>query len=210
MDPLIPWHRTAFFHALRPGQREQVGALVHARTLDKGQVLFLEGEPCGGFYLVEAGAIRLWKAGPGGEEATLAVVQPGQSFAEAAMFGGGAFPVTAEALEPARVALVPKDGFLALLRRDAELCLQVIESQALWMRRLTTNLERVSSQGSGERLLQWLQEAAQGQRSFLLPVPKKVLAGQLAMTPETLSRHLKSLQERGALKVEGSRITFCA
>lgn len=208
MLPPVPWHQTAFFHALRPERRERLGQILVEKRLAKGQVLFVEGEPCSGFYLLEAGSVRLWKAGPDGSAATLAVIHPGQSFAEAALFAGGAFPVTAEALEEGRAAFLPKGPFLAALRADPELCLQVIESQALWLRRLTLSLEQVSAHRSGDRLLTWLKEAAQGRRSFRLPVPKKVLAGQLAMSPETLSRHLKGLQDQGQIQVEGQAITF--
>ena len=208
MDAFAPWYQTAFFNALSPKQRERIGEMVLVRRLEKGQVLFLEGEPCTGFFLVEEGAVRLWKGGAGGEESTLAVIQSGQSFAEAAMFAGATFPVTAEALAPSRVAFVPKGPFLTALRSDPELALQVIESQALWLRRLTVSLERLSAHGSGERLLIWLKEASQGRSRFRLPVSKKVLAGQLAMSPETLSRHLRALQGQGALKVEGPMVTL--
>jgi CRP/FNR family transcriptional regulator len=208
METRVPWHQTALFNALQPEQRQRLAHLVVVRRLPKGRVLFLEGEPCTGFYLVETGAVRLWKAGPGGEEATLAVVQGGQSFAEAAMFAGETYPVTAETLEETWAAFVPKGPFLGALRGDPDLCLQVIESQARWLRRLTVSLERVCVRGGSDRLLGWLKETAQGRASFRLPVSKKALAGQLAMSPETLSRHLRALQERGSIRVEGQTIVL--
>lgn len=204
--PPVPWYRTAFFHALRPEQRERLGRLVVEKPLAKGQVLFVEGEACTGFFVLEAGQVRLWKAGPGGEESTLAVAQPGDSFAEAALFAGGAFPATAEALAPGRAAFLPGAPFLAALRGDAELCLKVIESQALWLRRLTVNLERVAAHSSSDRLLGWLKEAAAGRGAVLLEGPRRQLADRLAMSPETLSRALRALQDKGLIQVTGRRI----
>jgi CRP/FNR family transcriptional regulator len=37
-------------------------------------------------------------------------------------------------------------------------------------------------------------------------VTKKVLAGQLGMTPETLSRGFRSLQDLGFLRVDGTTL----
>lgn len=208
MQTAIPWHQTAFFHALKPEPRARLGQILVEKRVDKGQVLFVEGEACTGFYLLEEGRVRLWKAGPGGEASTLAVVGPGESFAEAAMFGGGVFPATAEALEAGKAAFLPRGPFLALLRTDPELCLQVIEGQALWLRRLTVTLERATGHSGADRLLDWLREAAQGRRTLRLPMAKKVLAEQLGMSPETLSRHLRALQERGVIQVAGLQITL--
>ena len=199
------WSRCALFHQLQPAQLEKVGALVRIRHLDTGQQLFAEGDPCTGFFVVLEGQIRLHRAGEDGRDATLSLVGAGSSFAEAAMFSGGVFPASAEALLPCTLAHFPGAPFLSLLREDQELCFKVLESLAGWHHRLTSQVQQLSTRDTGERLLRWLQDQARD-GAVRLRVPKKVLAGQLGMAPETLSRQLKALRQQGLIEVEDRHI----
>jgi len=82
--------------------------------------------------------------------------------------------------------------------------LAVIHAQAVWLRRLATRVQQLAGVGSGDRLRNWLrQQLPKPGARYALPMPKKTLAAQLGMTPETLSRSLRSLQEEGLLAVEG-------
>jgi len=77
-------------------------------------MLFLEDEPCTGFFVLVEGAIQLTRSGTvPGAHPTLAVILPVNSFAEAAMFGGEAFPATATAIKPSRAVHLGKDPFMS-------------------------------------------------------------------------------------------------
>ena len=204
------WSKAPLFRALDPAQVDRVGGIVEIRALDGGQVLFLAGDPCDAFYIVLEGAIRLLKPQGDGDELLLNLVHPGQSFAEAALFAGGVFPATARAAERTLLARVPKAPFLALLRADAELCLKMLESLASWHHRLTHQVQQLRAKDSGERLKAWLMEEAfrNPSREVFLRMPKKLLAAQLGMTPETLSRQLGHLRAQGLVEVDGPRIRW--
>ncbi len=131
---------------------------------------------------------------------------PVASFAEAAMFGGEAFPATATALKPSRVVQFPKALFLAAMREDPDLAQAIIHAQAVWLRRLTRTVEQLTGSDSSDRLRTWIREHVPVGRSLVLPVTKKVLAAQLGMTPETLSRGLRGLQDLGIVRVTGTTI----
>ncbi len=201
------WHLAPLFASLQPPQRERLEAMAHGRRLEAGEMLFLEGDPCTGFYVVVEGAIQLTRASEvPGAHPTLALVLPVQSFAEAAMFGGEAFPVTATAIKPTLVIHFPKTPFLGALREDPALALAVIHAQAVWLRRLTQKVQELSSADSQERLRAWLRAHLPEQGELVLPVTKKALAAQLGMTPETLSRGLRAFQDQGLLEVQGTRL----
>lgn len=202
------WSKAPLFRTLDDAQLARVGALVEIRELDAGQVLFVAGEPCTGFFIVLEGAVQLLRPGEDGTETALNLVRPGQSFAEAALFAGGAFPATARALERSLLAKVPRTPFLALLRSDADLCLRMLESLAAWHHRLTFQVQALRAQDAGGRLRTWLAEEARRapHREILLRMPKKVLAAQLGMVPETFSRQLRQLAAAGLIAVEGPRI----
>jgi CRP/FNR family transcriptional regulator len=201
------WHQAPLFTSLQPAQREKLGRLATQRALEPEAMLFMEDEPCTGFFVLVKGSIQLTRSSDQpGAHPTLAVVLPVSSFAEAAMFGGEAFPATATALKPSRVYHFPKTAFLAAMREDPELALAIIHAQAVWLRRLTRTVEQLTGSDSGDRLHAWIRENVPAGGSLVLPVTKKVLAGQLGMTPETLSRGLRQMQDRGLLKVTGTTL----
>lgn len=206
--PAHPWHQAPLFGSLRPEQRERLEAIARRRRLGPDQMLFQEGEPCSGFFVLELGAIQLTRVSETpGAHPTLAIVLPVASFAEAAMFGGEDFPVSATAIKPSVVVHFPKAPFLAALREDPALALAVIHAQAVWLRKLTQKVEQLTGSDSLGRLRRWLNEQLPLGRAFPLPMTKKALAAQLGMTPETLSRALRSLQDEGALEVQGREVT---
>jgi CRP/FNR family transcriptional regulator, dissimilatory nitrate respiration regulator len=203
-----PWSKAPLFSTLRPPQWERLGALATSRQLEPETMLFMENEPCTGFYVLVEGAIQLTRDGETpGSNPTLAVVTPVNSFAEAALFGGGAFPATATAVKPSRVYHFPRTAFLAAMRDDPDLALAIIHAQAVWLRRLIHKVELLSGSDSTDRLRAWLRENVPVHGTLVLPVTKKTLAAQLGMTPETLSRGLRMLQDQGVLTVKGTTLT---
>lgn len=203
------WSKTALFHSMNSEQLAKVGELMQLRQLDAGQQLFSEGESCTGFFVVLEGQVRLYRPAPKvGGETTLNVVRAGLSFAEAAMFSGGIFPASAEALEPSLLAHFPKGPFLDLLRKDTDLCFKVLEGLAAWHHRLTFQVQQLSGNDAAGRLKSWIEEASakSPDRTVRLKVTKKILAAQLGMAPETLSRLLKQLSSQGIVEVSGDHI----
>ena len=205
MEPV--WYHAPLFTSLQPAQRDRLAQLARPRSLDTDGILFLEDEPCTGFFVLTEGSIQLTRcADVPGAHPTLAVIMPIASFAEAAMFGGEAFPATATALKPSRVFHFPKAPFLAAMREDPELALAIIHAQAVWLRKLTRTVEQLTGSASSDRLLNWIRENVPAGGSLVLPVTKKVLAAQLGMTPETLSRGLRNLQNTGIVRVTGTTL----
>jgi CRP/FNR family transcriptional regulator len=201
------WFQAPLFASLQPAQREQLNQLARPRSLDPDGILFMEDDPCTGFFVLVEGSIQLTRcAEVPGAHPTLAVIMPVASFAEAAMFGGEAFPATATALKPSRVFHFPKGPFLVAMRENPDLALAIIHAQAVWLRKLTHTVEQLTGSDSSNRLLNWIREQVPAKGSLVLPVTKKVLAAQLGMTPETLSRGLRQLQDNGILRVSGTTL----
>ena len=201
------WHQAPLFTSLQSSQRVRLEGMAGTRRLESGEMLFLEDEPCTGFFVLVEGAIQLTRSGAvPGAHPTLAVILPVNSFAEAAMFGGEAFPATATAIKPSRVVHFGKGPFLGALREDPDLALAVIHAQAVWLRRITQKVQELSGSDSLERLRTWLRTQLPEQAFLALPVTKKALAAQLGMTPETLSRGLRIFQDQGLLEVQGMRL----
>jgi len=62
-----------------------------------GELIFSEGDPCTGLYIVESGDVRIFKTSAGGREQVLTVEHAGGSVAELPIFDGGSYPASASA-----------------------------------------------------------------------------------------------------------------
>lgn len=167
-------------------------------------VLFRQGDPCAGFYVVLAGIVRLYKASPAGREHVVEVIRPGQSFAEAAMFAGRAYPVSAETLEPSRLLFFPKAPYLAYLEARPQVLFGLIAGLSVRMHQLVAKVERLTLMDARQRVAGFFADlAAAPAPPDALDVSKGTLAAQLGITPETLSRTLASLEAEGVIAMEG-------
>jgi CRP/FNR family transcriptional regulator, dissimilatory nitrate respiration regulator len=63
------------------------------QTVPRGTILFNQDEPATRFFIVLAGWVKLYRATANGEESVIAVLTQGESFAEAAIFDKGHYPV---------------------------------------------------------------------------------------------------------------------
>ena len=68
------------------------------RGFDRGETIFLQGDPADYIFIVIQGWVKLFRMTPNGTEAVVGVFTQGRSFAEAAVFSGMPYPVTAEAV----------------------------------------------------------------------------------------------------------------
>ena len=98
--------------------------------------LFATGDEADCFYVVLEGKVKLFALNEGGEESVVEVFEPVSSFAEAAMFASGSFPLSAEVMEDALLARVPAAPFMRKLRQDHRVAFTMLSNLALWHRRL--------------------------------------------------------------------------
>jgi CRP/FNR family transcriptional regulator len=188
----------------------RIADLACARRVPNGSLLFEPGDRVDRFYVVAAGRVKVFKLGPQGREQILHVVHTGESFAEAAIFGGKPFPAAAETLEETTLISIPSTPFLELLRGNPELTLRLLAGLSLWLRRLVDLVEDLSLRDVQTRLAGFLLREAESRSLDLrsgaripLGTTKALLARRLGTVSETLSRTLFKLQKEGAIRVVG-------
>ncbi|ACB76148.1 Crp/Fnr family transcriptional regulator [Opitutus terrae] len=198
------------FDALPHADLETIAEGCQMRSLQKGEILFHEGEPAEGFYVIQLGQIGIFFITPEGREQIFSVFRAPESFAEVVM-AMRHFPAGAKALEYSRVILVRRAPFRELLGRKPELALQMLASMSMHLKELLRLLQDSRGRQIEARLAEWLLQqspaaAAGCPAVFELPVAKKVLASQLGVTSETLSRTFARFREEKVIQVTGATI----
>ncbi len=184
------------------------GSLVR---LTKSEILFHEGEPADAIFALLEGRMKLVRYSEKGRELLIHLVKPGQSFAEAALFGAGTYPATAEAIEPSECWRLPRERLLALLQTRPELGLAMLASMAMWTRRLAGKLQLLTQRRVEERLAVYLFSRTGGElpspgETVSLGAPKHLVAAQCGTAPEVLSRTFKKLEDAEILRVGSDHV----
>jgi CRP/FNR family transcriptional regulator len=197
---------------LSDDDRRRVLSAGRERELAKGEILFHEGDPAESLCAVLSGRVKLVRTSSKGRELLLHMVPPGVSFAEAALFGSGTYPATAEAVEASVVWCLSRSHLVSMIRSSPELGIAMIGSISAWTRTLATKLEMLTQRKVEERLALFLMSRA-GRRDVVpggvieLGQPKHLVAAECGTGPEVLSRTFKRLEEDGILEVGNTTVT---
>jgi CRP-like cAMP-binding protein len=192
--------RVALFSGLTPASVADLLDHASVRSYDRDSLLFSAGDPADRFFVVVEGAVKLSVVDADGNETIIEIIGAGNSFAEAAMFGPGRFPVNAEAIAGVRLITIEASTFLRKLEENRRLGLDMLASLGRWQLRLMAELRQLKAHTPAQRLgwyLLGLADASTGEVRIKLPYRKSIIAGRIGIAPESLSRALARLAEFG-------------
>ncbi len=200
------------FATLSAADLEAVAGGCSLRNLARDETLFREGERVEGFFVMRSGAVNVYRVTPDGREQIIWVFRAPESFAEATLATFETYPANAVALEASQVIVVHRAPFRDLIRRNPDLSLHMLGSMSQHLKHLVQVIQDLKGRQVDTRLAEWIlrqSPAAQAGCPAIvdLVVSKRVLAGQIGATSETLSRLFARLSKHGILNVKGRRLT---
>src|SRR5271165_6426925 len=190
-------------------------ARVVQRKFSAGELIFGEGEPCVGLYVVEAGNVRIFKSSAGGREQVLSIDGPGGSIAELPVFDGGSYPASAQAISDCRLLFFSKQDFHTLCLQHPQVALKVLRVVGGRLRRLVGIIEELSFTTVRHRLIALLVRLgkAEGHQhgdavTVELPANNSELAAQIGTVRELVSRNLSRLQAENLIQTDNRTIVI--
>jgi CRP-like cAMP-binding protein len=201
--------RIAAFRSLKQETIAHVVRPAHAVVLRPHDILMRQDDPATAFFIVISGWVKLYRNNPAGEEAVVEIVTAGASFAEASAFTGNRYLVTAEAVTDARVARMPADHIVRCIREHPDISVSMVASISEHMHYLVQQVEHLKGQTGLQRVAEFLASFAReerGRSTFALPYDKMLIARQLGLMPESLSRAFARLRAVG-VSVNASTVT---
>ncbi|MFY9912023.1 MAG: Crp/Fnr family transcriptional regulator [Candidatus Sulfotelmatobacter sp.] len=153
--------KVPIFSGLTEGELAFLLQRAVPRHYAAGEIVFGEGEPCLGLYVVESGHIRIYKSSSGGREHVLSVDGPGSSVAELPVFDGGNYPASVAAIDDATLLFVSKQDFHALCLTHPQVALKVLRVVGARLRKLVGIIEELSFTTVRHRLASFLLRLAQ-------------------------------------------------
>ncbi len=185
----------------------RLAAASHLRTAERGDVLFGRGDPCVSLAMLLDGQVQMFRTGEDGLEIVLHAIQAPGLVGCAALFLGRAFPASSRVVSvSAQILQIEGTSLIDLMKRRPELAFRMIGGLASRLAELADRIENRRGGSSAGRVADWLlaRIPVSGMAPCPVPLPgaKKDLAGELGMTPETLSRCLRRLAVQDVIRVD--------
>lgn len=196
--------------ALDPADLDRMIDAGSVIKLARNQHLFSQGDPAKALFLIVEGQIKLSRLAPDGGEAVVHVFGAGETFAEAAMFMGGRYPVTATAVTDSRLVSISNARLRDQVLAKPETAFAMLASMAQHLKLLVAQIEQMKLLTTKQRTIRFLLDQSgqtDGAASFNLPHDKALIANRLGMKPETFSRALAELTKHG-VQMTGSHVAI--
>lgn len=193
---------------LDDGRRQ---ALLHEavqHSVAAGTIIFDQGEMPNFQLVVLAGSVQLFSRSSGRNEVLMDVVRASQLVIPAAVATGAPYLMGARTPEASRFLMIQAAAFRAAVAQDPILAQAVIDSLAQQFRRMVRQTKNLKLRSVTERVGCYVLALSQRQGSpdrAILPYEKSLIASELGMTRESLSRALSALGKVG-IHVKGQTI----
>jgi CRP-like cAMP-binding protein len=175
---------------------------AHSAVYPETELLFSQGDKADRFFILLEGRVNVFALTETGDQSIIEVFDPIVSFAEAAIFSSGIFPLNAEVMAGSKLVHVPAPQFLKRLTDNRSLGLLLLGGLSQWQFRLVHEISELKSKSPGQRLATFLlalaaKAGADTAGRVRLPLTKAVLASRIGIAPESLSRALNRLKAYG-------------
>ena len=172
------------------------------------EMLFWEGEPCAGIFLIGEGSVKIFKMSPTGREMMLSLESAPSTVAELPLFDGGPYPASVRAVTPLVAYFIDKSGFYQVCRQHPDVALKILAVVGRRLRHLVMVVESMTFGSVTQRLARLLLEMSreQGSADFALPLTHQEIASRLGTVREVISRNLARFKAAGLIQVEGRKV----
>lgn len=197
------------FTEMNASELQRMADASQLRRLGRGDTVFRVGQPCEEFHVAVTGQVKLFAVSPSGQEKVIQLVGPGGSFAEALMFTGRPYIISAQALTDTLLLTVSKQAVLDEIGRDPRFALRMLAGISRRLHELVNDVEAYALHSGMQRVIGYLLRdqdgvdgAADAAVTVSLPVSKATIASRLSVTPEYFSRVLHELKSAGLIEID--------
>ncbi|MGE5514790.1 MAG: Crp/Fnr family transcriptional regulator [Bacteroidota bacterium] len=196
---LLQLQFTPLFSGLMEADIRDLIAGARLVTLGHEHALYNQGDTVEQFYVVMDGHVEL-SIEAGNRRSVVEVARKGVVLGDAALFGDGCFLMSARVLTSAVVLAVPARSFLAKLEQRFDIITHMLSTMSFRLRMLVRQIAELKLKTTAQRLGSFLLsqvEAEEGRVTLRFPYDKRLVADELGMKPESLSRALAKLAKLG-------------
>ena len=197
------------FKALDNASAASLRASMSAVKLNRGQVLFKEGDAGDRLFVVVDGKLKLGTAAKDGRENLLSILGPGDMFGELSLFDPGPRTATATAVVDSKLLALANDQVLGWVKEHPQVSLQLLGRLAQRLRKandVLSDLVFADVPGRVAKAIIELGKRFGTQKDDGLHVNHELTQEELAQlvgaSRETVNKALADFATRGWVKLE--------
>jgi CRP/FNR family transcriptional regulator, cyclic AMP receptor protein len=205
--------RAPLFQALDDEAASALQLEMTRSRMERGDVLFHEGDPGDTLYVIAEGKVKLGRTSPDGRENLVAILGPGEMFGELSLFDPGPRTMTATALAETQLLGLKHQSLTALLTGRPEVAKTLLAALAQRLRRTNAHLADLVFTDVPGRVAKALLDLSE---RFGRPVEggimvshdltQEELAQLVGASRETVNKALADFATRGWLRLEARAV----
>ncbi len=205
------------FEGLDPAEVKALSHEALRKKSNRGESLFLQGDPANEMFLIKGGRVKLSKLLEDGMELTLDIRKAGDFVGENMFSEEGRYPVSAVCLEDTLTCGFSRKQFEELVLQYPKVGLQIIKTLSERISWLTTRVGNLAIANIEDRLYQVLCNVAKahGEQSprgvvIQFPLTHEDLGFLTGAHRVSITRAMKALKEAGKIVLEDRRLLLPA
>lgn len=181
----------------------------HRQFFKKGDFITTPADPKA-LMFIDEGRAKVYTLGANGKEKLLYFINAGTIDGIENLFAPANLPKYVQATQDTWVCSMQHDDFQNLLKSAPVLTLELLNEIGSKLSATEVSISRRNLLEARDRILAYFQDWAleAGSNEFDLPLKKQEFASLIGVSPETLSRNLRTLEQQGEIKMQGKHITL--
>lgn len=208
--PIELWRSVAILESAPEAAVEALARVAMPVTRAAGEIIFLEGDPTAGIFLVEEGTVKICRFSKEGREYTLHLEHRGDTFNDVSALDGGPNPATAIAFTDVKLWRIAREDLRRVTGLHPELTWSLVESLARRARYLVGVVQDLAMRDVRGRLARLLLEQATAAERGDQPDPltQEEMANRIGTVREVVGRTLRAMAADGLISMDRQRIVI--
>lgn len=208
--------QSRLFQDVSPESVERILAAGVIRSVEHEGFYFLQGDPASHAYVLLEGRVKMLQITPNGQQITMRIMTPGQTFGGIALLKPEAgYPATAQAAEDSTAIAWDTAGLRRLVEHEPAISLNVMSLMHGYIDELQQRQKALVTDRVEQRIARILLKLAaqSGQKTdegilIAIPITRQDIAEMSGTTLFTVSRTLNEWDREGLLEIGRERVVI--
>jgi CRP-like cAMP-binding protein/ActR/RegA family two-component response regulator len=178
-----------------------------SRNFKKRDIIFMEGQTPNDLYFIEKGQVKTYKINYDGKELITGIHREGEFLGFVPLLEDKTYGENAEVLEDARITIIPKTDFIALIYSSKDVAHKFINMLSNDLDEMENRLLDIAYQSVRQRvasaLIRMHEDVATTNKDGLITMARKDIANIVGTATESLNRTLADFKDEGLIEILG-------